>query len=637
MIQIQDVRIQYGERVLFRQVSFQINIQDKIALIGRNGMGKSTLFNIMTNEQTPDTGSVSMQKGIMIGLLPQTLTIDPLMTIREAAQQAFETVMGLEAENERLQKALEEATDYESDAYINLLEEFNTNLERLNHYDATGMDKKIELVLKGLGFDPVNFDQPISTLSGGWQMRVELAKLLLQEPDLLLLDEPTNHLDIEAIIWLEEYINNYPKAVMVISHDRAFLRNTAKRVIEIENGRAYDYALKYDKYLVQKEEVRAQQEAAYKNQQKEIAEKEKTIKRFMAKATKTSMAQSMQKQLDKLERIELDAIDQKDMRIHFLPVPRSSRTVLKARRLFKSFGEKEVLKGLDVDLERGDRMAIVGQNGQGKTTLTKILLQKLEATSGEVEYGTQLSIGYYAQNQSDQLDDDATILEFMELRAPDGMRTRVRSILGAFMFSGEDADKKIKVLSGGERARLAFAQLLMQPINLLVLDEPTNHLDLASKEVLKSALQNYEGTLVVISHDRDFLSGLTSKTIELRDHQLYSYLGDVNYFLSKRAMDNLRDVEMYKSAEEAKATAPVEKAELTVEEQRAMQKKVKNAERKILNIESELAEIEKKMGEDNFYESPDCSKVTARYNELKSALKVAENQWEALVEGIETA
>ncbi|MCB0664192.1 MAG: ABC-F family ATP-binding cassette domain-containing protein [Saprospiraceae bacterium] len=634
MIQLQDIRLQYGERVLFKDVSFQINPQDKIALIGRNGYGKSTLFSILSDDLRPDDGQISLQKGIKLGLLPQTLTVDPQKTTRQAAQEAFSEVMALEQENHRLQKALEEATDFESDSYLKLLEEFNLNLERLNHFEVGSMDKKIEIVLKGLGFDQESFDKPITQLSGGWQMRVELARLLLQQPDLLLLDEPTNHLDIEAIIWLEEYISNYPNAVIVISHDRAFLRNTADRVLEIENGRIYDYAMPYDRFLLHKEEVRQQQEAAYKNQQKEIAEKERTIKRFMAKATKTSMAQSMQKQLDKMERIELDALDQREMKIRFLPIPRSSRTVIKANNLHKSFGSKQVLSGLNMELERGDRMAIVGQNGQGKTTLSRILLKKLEPTKGEVEYGTQLSIGYYAQNQSDLLDDQATILEFMEMRAPEGMRSRVRSLLGAFMFSGEDVDKKIKVLSGGERARLAFAHLLMQPINLLVLDEPTNHLDLASKEVLKEALLDYEGTLVVISHDRDFLSSLTSKTIELRDQKMYTYLGDVNYFLEKRSMDDLRQVAMYKSEDDNLKESSSNNS-ISQEERRSLQKQVKTIERKIMTLEQEVADFEKKMADPDFFQSPEFPEFSKRYQELKKELKTAEEDWEKMVDALE--
>ena len=422
--------------------------------------------------------------------------------------------------------------------------------------------------------------------------------------------------------------------MIVISHDRAFLRNTANRIIEIEHSKAYDYNLTYDKYLVQKEEIRQQQEAAFKNQQKLIADKERTIKRFMAKATKTSMAQSMQKQLDKIERIELDTASSKNMRIQFLPVPRSGRTVLKARDLHKSYGDKKVLSGLSFEVERGDRIAIVGQNGQGKTTLAKILLDRLEPSAGEVEFGSQLSIGYYAQDQADELEEDATIFEFMELRAPEGMRTRVRSILGAFMFSGEDVEKKIKVLSGGERARLAFAQLLMEPINLLVLDEPTNHLDMDSKEVLKDALATYEGTLIVVSHDRDFLSDLTSKTLELRDNDMHTYLGDINYFLEKRAMDNMRDVALYQS-EPSTATAAKSKAPVDQDKLRALKKQVSNAEKKVLKIETEIGNLEKEMYAADFYERSDSDKITERHAALKADLEKAEGDWEALVEELE--
>ena len=634
MIHLHDLRIQYGDRVLFKDINFQINPSDKIALIGRNGVGKSTLFKLITGEISPDEGTIHIANNVSIGHLEQVLQLDTSKSIREAANEAFAEVIALEAENERLQQAMADATDYESQAYMDLLDEFNLNLERLNHHEVGSRDKKIEMVLKGLGFKPEAFDNALSTLSGGWQMRVQLAKLLLQAPNLLLLDEPTNHLDIEAIIWLEDYIQKYNQAVIVISHDRAFLRNTANRIIEIEHSKAYDYNLTYDKYLVQKEEIRQQQEAAFKNQQKLIADKERTIKRFMAKATKTSMAQSMQKQLDKIERIELDTASSKNMRIQFLPVPRSGRTVLKARDLHKSYGDKKVLSGLSFEVERGDRIAIVGQNGQGKTTLAKILLNRLEPSSGEVEFGSQLSIGYYAQDQADELEEDATIFEFMELRAPEGMRTRVRSILGAFMFSGEDVEKKIKVLSGGERARLAFAQLLMEPINLLVLDEPTNHLDMDSKEVLKDALATYEGTLIVVSHDRDFLSDLTSKTLELRDNDMHTYLGDINYFLEKRAMDNMRDVALYQS-EPSSATAAKPRAPIDQDKLRALKKQVSNAEKKVLKIETEIGNLEKEMYAADFYERSDSEKITEKHAALKADLEKAEGDWEALVEELE--
>ncbi len=634
MILLRDLSIQYGDRVLFKNVNFQINPTDKIALIGRNGAGKSTLFQIIDNRISPDTGQVQVQNDVQIGYLEQTLTIDANQTIRAAAQEAFKEVIRLEEENLRLQEQLSLVMDYESNEYLQLLDNLNLNLDRLNHHEVGSMDKKIELVLRGLGFEDHQFDMGVDTLSGGWQMRVQLAQLLLQQPGILLLDEPTNHLDIEAIIWLEEYIVNYPGAVMFISHDRAFLQGTASRIIEIENSQVYDYQLAYDRYLIQKQEIRTKQEAAYRNQERTIAQKERTINRFRAKATKTKMAQSMQKQLDKMERIQLDGVESSTMRMRFLPIPRPGRTVINAKDLTKSYGDHLVLDRLSLEVERADRVAIVGQNGQGKTTLVRALLKELDIDGGSVELGSQLSIGYYAQDQADKLEDDATLLEFMELSAPEGMRARVRAILGAFMFTGEDSDKKIKVLSGGERARLAFAQLLMQPINLLVLDEPSNHLDMDSKEVLKEALMDYEGTLLVISHDRDFLAGLTTRTIEMRDRKIFNYLGDVNYFLEKRSMDNLREVALHKSEPTPKVTDVAPKA--THEERKKMQKALSQAERKVLHLERQVKQLEAKMSEHDFYTGPSAEKVTQEYQQLKADLASAELKWAEVVEQMES-
>ena len=634
MIQLQDIAVQFGDRTLFREVRLQINRGDKIALIGRNGVGKSTLFQIIDSQRSPDQGHLNMQKGIRIGHLQQMLLLNPSLSVRKAAEEAFVEVLQLEKENELLQGQMAQATDYESTSYLQLIEQFNTNLERLNHFDVGGVDKKIEVVLKGLGFKEDDLDKPISNLSGGWQMRVQLAKLLLEQPDLLLLDEPTNHLDIEAIIWLEQYINEYPGAIILISHDKAFLRNTSSRVLEIENSKLYDYQLTYDRYVVQKAEIREQQEAAYRNQQKDIARKERTIKRFMAKASKTNMAQSMQKQLNKLDRIELDAMDQKDMRITFLPITRSARTVLKVQNLCKDYGALQVLHNLNFEVERGDRIAIVGQNGQGKTTLLKTVLGETEASGGISQIGSQVSVGYYAQNQSDLLDDKETVLEFMELRAPEGMRARVRSILGAFMFSGEDAEKKIKVLSGGERARVAFAHLLMQPINFLILDEPTNHLDMDSKEVLRQALIDYPGTLLVVSHDRDFLANLTTKTLELRDRKIFEYLGDVNYFLEKRALDDMRAVALHPSSKDTDKADQLP-SKLSHDARRELQKEVRQAEKLVMKLESEIAAFEREMADPGFYQQTDANKVTQAYQVAKDRLADTEKRWEAAVEELQ--
>ncbi len=627
MIQVQNLTVQFGDRILFRNGTFQINADDKIALIGRNGAGKTTLLNIIEGHFIPDQGVVNTPRGLKISHLEQTLHLDVSKSIKDTANEAFSQVLDLEEANNKLQEKLETFTDYESPEYLQLIEDINNNLDRLNHFDQASVDKKVELVLKGLGFDPDQFQRPISHLSGGWQMRVQMARLLLEEPDLLLLDEPTNHLDIEAIIWLENYIVNYPGAIILISHDRAFLRNTASRILEIENTQIYDYPLSYDRYLRQKADIQAKQEAAYRNQQREIASKEKTIKRFMAKASKTSMAQSMQKQLDKLERIEWEDTIDTSMRIRFLPVRRSARSVCQIQNLHKSYGRKKVLQGLTMNIDRGDRIAIVGQNGQGKTTLIKAMLEKVDIDHGDVIMGSNVDIGYYAQNQSDLLADNETVLEFLEGRAPEQMFSKIRHLLGAFLFSGDDVDKKIKVLSGGERARLALAHLLMQPINFLLLDEPTNHLDMNSKDILKQALLDYEGTLLVVSHDRDFLQGLTSKTYEMKDHLLFEHLGDINEFLEKRKLKDLREVAINKKPVVAKEeTSP--KIEIDYAKRKAILKKVKSTERKVLQLEEQINKIEEKMKLPGFFEDSGKDDILQKYYSLKSDLSEAELAWE---------
>ncbi len=628
MIHLKNIFLQYGDRKLLNDVSFLIKPSDKIALIGKNGVGKTTLFKIITREITADGGHVEFQNEVSIGYLDQYLEANDTKTVWEVARSAFDEVLASEAKLEDLQRQMEEATEFESAAYLQIIEDYNVHLERVNGLDADRIDKRIELILKGLGFDRSEFHRPMHTFSGGWKMRAQFAQLLLKEPSLLLLDEPTNHLDIEAIIWLEEYIREYPGAIILISHDKAFLRNTASRILELELGKVYDYQLSYDKYEVEKVERRAIQESAFRNQQKSIAEKERTIKRFMAKATKTSMAQSMKKQLDKMERIELDETSNSTLRMRFLPVPRSGRTVLKAQGIGKSFGEKKVLENIDLQIDRGDRLCIVGQNGQGKTTLARVLLGHLDKSAGDIEMGTQLSIGYYAQNQSDELDGDETVLESMDRRAPEGMRLRVRSVLGAFMFSGEDVEKKISVLSGGEKARLALARMLMEPLNVLVLDEPTNHLDMVSKDVLKSALMEYEGTLIVVSHDRDFLADLTSTTIELKDQKMRKFLGDVNYFLEKKNLESLRAVAMQESDEQpGKAAVKTPKPILSRDDRRALQKAVKTAEKNMGKLELQIKKLEEVMAEPDFYLSPDAEEKSKQYGALKQSLSEAEDKW----------
>ena len=630
MIQAHDLFIQYGDRILFDGISFSIKTVDKIGLIGRNGVGKTTLFQILSHTLVPDRGTIRYPKETKIGYLSQSISLDTEETVIAETKKAFAQIEIIKAENSRLEEKISRDHDYESKSYQKALDKLQHNYQRLHQLEAEKVEEKTERVLKGLGFTTSDLEKEIYTLSGGWQMRIQLAKLLLQGPDLLLLDEPTNHLDIEAIIWLEEYLKNYPNSVVLISHDKEFLKNTCTRILELENSKLTDYSVSYEKYEKLKEERQIQLEAAYKNQQRVIAEKERTISRFMAKATKTSMAQSMQRQLDKMERIELDPTSAKHVKIRFLPIPRSSRTVLKANKIGKSFGDKIVLKNISMEVERGDRIAIVGQNGQGKTTLARLLLNELPLSSGEIKHGSNLEIGYYAQNQADSITDSETLLEYMEMIAPEGMHTRVRSILGAFLFSGEDVDKKIKVLSGGEKSRLAFAQMLMKPINLLVLDEPTNHLDMISKEVLKQALLDYEGTLIVVSHDRDFLSGLTTKTIELRDQTMFTYLGDVNYFLEKRKLDTLRQVAMHKT-KTTEEPSNFKKNDLDYNARKEIKRRIQSSEKKVMRLEQQILKLEEEMSKDNFYNQPNALEKLNQHRELKKKLEQAEAAWESVV------
>ncbi|NJB84588.1 ATP-binding cassette subfamily F protein 3 [Lewinella marina] len=623
---------QYGDRILFDRVTFTIGTRDKVGLVGRNGAGKSTMLKIIAGDVNPDEGKVQRESGSTLGFLHQEMDLPSGNTVLEETLTAFAHIQEMEDRLEELNREMEVRTDYTSDSYASMLEEFTHLTERFALVGGITMEAEAERVLKGLGFEQKDFRRQTTEFSGGWQMRIELAKMLLQRPDYLLLDEPTNHLDIESIIWLENWLSSYSGAVITISHDRQFLDNVTNRTLEIELGKVYDYKAGYSKYVELQAERREKAEAAYLNQQKVIADKERTISRFMAKATKTKMAQSMQKQLDKIERIELDETNTAVMNLRFPPAPRSGAITLQARGVTKTYGKLNVLRGADLKIDRGDRVAFVGQNGQGKTTLAKILIGKIPATSGEVELGHNVSVGYYAQNQSDALDGNKTLLETMEEASPPEMRTRLRSILGAFLFSGEDQDKKVMVLSGGERARLALACMLLRPFNLLVLDEPTNHLDMASKDMLKSALMDYDGTLLVVSHDREFLAGLTDRTIEFRDHQLYEHLGDVNAFLEKRQLNDMRSVELEKPKSNGTAStpAPAPRAPLDNDERRRLQKEVGSAERKIERLEQDIEKIHLKMADPSFYEDAQrVEKTTAELKRKQEELDQVMEAWEA--------
>jgi ATP-binding cassette subfamily F protein 3 len=640
VISATNISVKYGDRVLLDHIDMVVKDQDRAGLVGRNGAGKSTLLKILAGEILPDTGKIQRPKNTTLGYLKQEVHFSGKKSIREEAMMAFSEVRKIEERQAAINKELETRTDFESTAYHKLLDEWSELNERYLHLDGAMAEANTEKVLLGLGFRQKDLERPTQEFSGGWQMRVELAKILLRRPDYLMLDEPTNHLDIESILWLEQYLRDYPGAVLLISHDKEFLDNVTNRTLEIELGKLFDYQASYTGFVQLRAERREKLSAAFENQQKVIAQRERTINRFMAKATKTKMAQSMKKQLEKMDRIELESEDLNTFKLRFPPAPRSGLIVAEAKGLVKNYGAVEVLKNVDLKIERGNRIAFVGQNGQGKTTLAKILINKIEHTSGEVNLGHNAEIGYYAQDQSDVMHPDLTLLQTMEHASPPEMRTQLRSILGAFMFSGEDAEKKVKVLSGGERARLALACLLLKPFNLLVLDEPTNHLDMLSKEVLKEALQKYDGTLIVVSHDRDFLAGLTERTIEFRDHQLYEYLGDVNYFLEKRKLDNMRAVEQTTQSANAVKPAVVEQekvVELDYEERKKVMRNLRNAEKAIEKLEAEQARIELEMAQPEFYESPNSEKTIQRYQAIKNELSEAMERWEKAHDEAEAA
>ncbi|MEM1322684.1 MAG: ABC-F family ATP-binding cassette domain-containing protein [Bacteroidota bacterium] len=628
MITASNLFIKYGDRVLFDNVNLVIKANDRIGLVGRNGAGKSTLLKVISGEQQTDQGQITYPSEYSMGYLHQEMALSGGRTVIDETLSAFDEIRAMEDRIEAITVELGERTDYESDAYNKLLIEMSELNDRFALLGGNSMQANAEKVLTGLGFKPSDMQRPTDEFSGGWQMRIELAKMLLRRPDYLLLDEPTNHLDIESIIWLEGFLKTYPGSIVLISHDKQFLDAVTSRTVEIELGKIFEYKAGYSKFVEMRKERRAMQASAYQNQQRVIAQKERTINRFMAKATKTKMAQSMKKQLDKMERISIDSEDTTTMNIRFPKAPRSGDVVLEAQQLSKHYGDLSVLEKVDFKMDRGDRVAFVGQNGQGKTTLAKILIKVLDRTEGDLNIGHNIHIGYYAQNQSESLQPGLTLLQAMEAASPPEMRTKLRGILGAFMFSGEDVEKKVSVLSGGERARLAMACLLLRPINLLVLDEPTNHLDILSKDVLKNALMEYDGTLIVVSHDRDFLKDLTSRTIEFRDQKLHEHLGDVNFFLEKRALDNMREVEM---SGKKQATPAAKKRNLSQEERKKrkqLQRTVDYAERKIEKLESSIAEMEKRMGATDFYDSPDADTLIKQYNTAKADLDKVMQEWE---------
>ena len=629
----------FGGRAIFNEISFQINPGDRIGLVGRNGAGKSTLLKLIAGDYSLDEGSKNMAKEVRIGFLRQDLAMDMEKTIMEIARSAFDEIMRINERMEEINKEFEVRTDYESDSYTRLIEELSLHSERFGILGGDNLDESVELVLKGLGFTQDTFHNTLNTFSGGWRMRAELARLLLQKPDLLLLDEPTNHLDIESIMWLEQHLSESNQTLMVVSHDRTFLDNVTTRTIEVTMGKAYDFNAPYTRYLTLREELREKQLATAKNQEREIKQTEELIERFRAKASKASFAQSLIKKLDRMERIEVDDMDTSAMHFKFQPAPRSGKVVVKAEGVKKSYGDLQVLRGVDLEVERGDRVAFVGQNGQGKSTLVKALLKEIPA-DGLMELGHNVMVGYFAQDQADALDGSKTALQTIEDASPEEMRKHARSMLGAFMFRGEDVDKKVKVLSGGERGRLALCKLLLNPINFLVMDEPTNHLDMNSKDVLKQSLQAFDGTLLVVSHDREFLEGLVTKTIEFRDHKVKTILGGIEYYLEQRKLESMREVEA-KSAQKNVQKAKEEVASsMDYKERKQLEKDLRSVVRKLEEVEQEIENLEEEINawDEQLADPQECKALMAdpdfypKYEEKKSVISGKMELWEQLNE-----
>ncbi len=636
MLNIHNLSISFGGEYLFEEIGFRMNAGDRVGLIGKNGAGKSTMLRILSKEQEPDSGEIAMDKEVKIGFLKQDIDFIQGRTILDEAYEAFEEIKKIEREIEKINAQLAERTDYESEGYHQLI----TDLSDLtHHYEIIGgynYQGETERVLQGLGFVREDFGRLTDTFSGGWRMRIELAKLLLQNNDILLLDEPTNHLDIESIIWLENFLKSYAGVVVIVSHDKMFLDNVTNRTIEISLGRIYDYNKPYSKYLILRKEMREQQLAAQKNQSKQIEQTEKLIEKFRAKASKASMAQSLIKKLDKIDRIEVDEDDNAVMNVSFPVSIQPGKVVIEADGVGKSYGEKEILRDIDLLVERGSKIAFVGQNGQGKTTLAKIVIDEI-SHDGILKLGHNVQIGYFAQNQSEYLDGEITVHETMINAANEKNRTKVRDMLGAFLFRGEEVDKKVKVLSGGERNRLALCKLLLEPFNVLVMDEPTNHLDIKSKNVLKESLQRFEGTLILVSHDRDFLQGLTNTVYEFKNKQIKEYLGDIDFYLEQRRVDDLRDIEK----KDKQGNKEVSNIKETAKQSYQDQKKLKSLNNKLSNVESKINKLEKEIKEIDLELAINYDQTIAQpnffdtYQAKKDQLTDLMEDWEAVQEEID--
>jgi ATP-binding cassette subfamily F protein 3 len=639
MISVNHLTLDFGTFVLFEDISFLINPRDRIGLVGKNGAGKTTLLKVIYGLQEPTSGEITKPKDFTIGYLPQVMKHDDRYSVIEETEQAFWELKEIEMEIERLNEAIHQRDDYHSDEYMGLIERLSEATERFNMFGGHDYKSRIEVTLKGLGFRPNDFSRPTSEFSGGWRMRIELAKILLRKPDLLLLDEPTNHLDIESITWLEDFLGSYNGALVLISHDKAFLDNVTTRTIEISLGKIYDYKAPYSRFVELRKERHKQQLAAYRNQQKKIEDTEQFIERFRYKATRAVQVQSRIKQLEKLDRIEVDEIDNSKLNIKFPSAPHSGKMVVEGKHIGKSYGTHKVLEDIDFTIGRGEKVAFVGRNGEGKTTLARIIMQEIDH-QGTIRIGHQVRIGYFAQNQAERLKENLTVLETVDNVAIGDMRPRVRDLLGAFMFSGEEVDKKVFVLSGGERTRLAMMLLLLEPANFLILDEPTNHLDMRTKDILKQALNDFEGTVLVVSHDREFLDGLVTRIFEFSDRKIKEHIGGIYAFLEKKRMDNLRELEkptvrtqVNKYVTGISTNQDHKNGKVVFAERKELNKSIKKAENEVNALEKIISQIEAEMNQvlakiNSGSEYASDTSLFEKFQELQIKLEKKMNQWE---------
>ena len=627
MLNAHQITVSFGGETLFDAISFRLGKGDRVGLIGKNGAGKSTLLRLMSQENTPTSGTFAFEKNCKIGYLPQDLDFEHGRTVLEEAYLAFEEIKSIEQRQEAIHQFMETTQDFESQSYFDQLDELNelnTRYEMIGGYHYQAQTEKI---LLGLGFSMRDLNAPTDTFSGGWRMRIELAKLLLRDNDILLLDEPTNHLDIESIIWLEQFLKKFKGALVLVSHDRMFLDQVTNRTIEIVQQRIFNFKKSYSKYMIFREELRTQQLAAQKNQEKEIQQTEKLIERFRAKASKASMAQSLIKKLDKIDRIEIDPDENKRIKFEFAISNQPGKIILQTHNVSKAYEDKQVLSDVNLEIERGEKIAFVGQNGQGKSTLAKIIVSEIQY-QGEVKLGHNVQLGYFAQNQSTYLNGDQTVLESAEDSATPENRTKVRDLLGAFLFPGDAVDKKVKVLSGGERNRLALCKLLLQPFNVLIMDEPTNHLDITSKNVLKEALLKFKGTLILVSHDRDFVQGLCEKVISFRNQEVKPFLGDINAYLEDKQLTSLKELE--KGPEQGKSSSKSTGGDYK------KQKKARSNEQKIIKVEKQISSLEKQIKEIDFELEINYEQTIAQpdffdsYQQKKQDLERLMQEWEDL-------